>query len=281
MLNLRMCSFLASFSVLPIPSVAAGDFDAMPAQQGHEQGRWGLTVGGFGGFAPAYEGSDVYRFGGNPLIIPKYYGDRYDPNEVSRVTFRGIDDVRISALRFGQLSAGPVVGYNFGRDESDAALLRGMGNIDGGLNVGGFAALHFAPFFVDAAYVTQVTGSNDLGYTIRLGAGWEQKISERLKGQAYLSTAYASEDYMNSYFSVSPAQSAASGGRLASYNAGAGFKNISLELGADYKLTERWTLKSKVGYSHLIGDAANSPITASRSQFSGGFGLTYTFGRIR
>jgi outer membrane protein len=84
---------------------------------------------------------------------------------------------------------------------------------------------------------------------------------------------------MDAYFSVSPAQSAASG--LSEYEASAGFKNVSLEIGADYKLTERWTATSKLGYSHLLGDAADSPITASESQFSGGVGLTYTFGRIR
>ncbi|MBL0935405.1 MAG: MipA/OmpV family protein [Rhizobiaceae bacterium] len=50
---------------------------------------------------------------------------------------------------------------------------------------------------------------------------------------------------------------------------------------SDYRLTDRWTATSKIGYSYLLGDAADSPVTASRSQWSGGLGLTYTFGRVR
>ena len=219
-------------------------------------------MGGFAGFAPVYEGSDEYSFVGFPLIIPKY------PLAAPRVTFKGIDDVRVTVLRFGSLDVGPVVGYSFDRDEDDADRLGGLGDIDGGINIGGFAALRFAPIYIDAAYIQQVTGADDVGHTIRLGAGWENQT-------------YASNDYMDAHFSVSPVQAAASEAGLPAYDADASFKNISLELGADYKVADRWTVTSKLGYSLLLGDAADSPITASKSQFSGGFGLTYTFGRIR
>lgn len=268
---------LAGFTAEP---AGAADRFADTVQQG-DAGRWGLTVGGFAGFAPAYEGSDEYRFIGYPLIIPKYYADDYDPLAAPRVTFKGIDDVRISALRFGAVDLGPVVGYKFGRDENDADRLAGLGDVDGGINIGGFASIRFAPFYVDAAYVTQVTGDDDVGHTIRLGAGWEDRLSDRVTGRAYLSTAYASDDYMDAYFSVTPAQAALSAASLPAFDADAGFKNASLELGADYKLTDRWTATSKIGYSYLLGDAADSPVTASRSQWSGGLGLTYTFGRVR
>jgi outer membrane scaffolding protein for murein synthesis (MipA/OmpV family) len=263
------------------PTSAADTLTGTEVDQVFAEGRWGVTVGGFAGFAPAYEGSDEYRFVGFPLIVPKYYGDNYDPLAAPRVTFKGIDDVRFTGLRLGLLDVGPVVGYSFGRDEDDADRLAGLGEIDGGINIGGFAALRFAPIYIDAAYIQQVTGTDDVGYTIRLGAGWENQITERLTGRAYLSTAYASSDYMDAHFSVSPEQAAASDAGLPAYDADASFKNISLELGADYKVTERWTVTSKLGYLHLLGDAADSPITASRSQFSGGFGLTYTFGRTR
>lgn len=261
------CAFAADYIVTPDVVIET------PVQS-----RWGLTVGGFAGFAPAYEGSDKYKFVGYPLIIPKYYGDSYDPMAAPRVTVKGIDDVRLSLLRFGALDLGPVVGYNFGRDEDDASRLGGLGDIDGGLNVGAFAALRFAPFFVDGAYVQQVTG-DDVGHTLRFGAGWEDKITDRLTGRAYLSTAYASADYMDAHFSVTPAQAATSSANLAAFDAGSGFKNVSLEIGADYKLTDRWSMNSTLGYSRLLGDAADSPVTATANQFSGGLGLTYTFGR--
>ncbi len=278
-MKFRTLALLAAASIATVPAIAADQITPADADSVFSEGRWGITVGGFAGFQPNYEGSDEYRFVGYPLIIPKYYGDNYDPLAAPRVTFKGIDDVRIAALRFGNFDLGPVVGYNFGRDEDDADRLDGLGDIDGGMNVGAFAALRLEPFFIDAAWIRQVTGDDDVGHTVRLGAGWEDQLTERLTGRAYLSTSYASGEYMDAYFSVTPAQAASSG--LSAYDASAGFKNVSFEIGADYKLTERWAVTSKLGYSHLLGDAADSPVTASESQFSGGIGLTYTFGRTR
>lgn len=237
--------------------------------------------GGLGGFAPAYEGSDKYRLIAYPVIIPRYYSDSYNPLEAPRVKVVGIDDIRFTALRYGQFDLGVVLGYKFGRDEDDADLLEGIGNIKGGLNVGGFGSINFSPFYIDAAFIKQVTGDSDLGHTIRFGVGWEDKLADRLTTSAYISTSYASQDYMDAHFSITPAQSASSVASLSVYEAGAGFKNLSLKLGADYDLTNRWSLKSRLGYSYLIGDAAHSPVTASRNQFTGGIGLIYTFGRTR
>lgn len=243
------------------------------------EGRWGVSVGAFVGFQPAYEGSDEFRFVGYPLIIPKYYGDNYDATAPSRVDFRGVDDIRVALLRFGGLDIGPLAGYNFGRDQDLAARLGGLGDIDGGLTVGGFVKYRFEPFYADFAYNTQVTGDTDTGYTLRFGAGMERPVTEKLTFSAYVGGTYASEEYMDAYFSVTPVQSAASTAGLGVFDASAGFKDVGLDLGLDYRLTQRVTLKTKAGYSRLLDDAANSPVTASRNQFSGGVGLTYTFGR--
>lgn len=277
-LVMKKTALLLSLAALALSFPHQATAESVSAEGGE---RWGFTVGGFAGFAPVYEGSDKYRFVGYPLIIPKFYGDNHDPLAAPRITFKGIDDVRVSVFRYGAFDAGPVVGYHFGRDEDDADRLAGIGDIDGGFNVGGFAALRMAPFLLDLAYVQQVTGSGDLGHTIRLGAGWEDQISEPLTVSAYLSGVYASEDYMDAHFSVSAAQAMASVAGLPAFDAEAGFKNVGLELGADYKLSERWAIRGKLGYSRLLGDAAISPITAAKDQFSGGFGLTYTFGRTR
>ena len=141
-------SCVLAAATLGVGSAAAADgISSAEVDQVFSQGRWGITIGSFAGFAPVYEGSDEYRFVGYPLTIPQYYGDNFDPLAAPRVTFKGVDDVRITALRFGQLDLGPVVGYNFGRDEDDADLLEGLGDIDGGINVGGSAALRLAPSF--------------------------------------------------------------------------------------------------------------------------------------
>lgn len=281
----RSASALTLACMIAAPSALAADAispaDALPTYQDDvfSKDRWGVSIGGFAGFAPAYEGSDEFRFVGYPLFLPKYYGPGYDPSVAPRVDFKGLDDVRVTALRFGGLDIGPAVGYTFGRDQDLSERLRGLGDVDGGINVGAFAAYRFDPFYVDAAYLTQVTGDTEAGHTIRFGAGVEQDLSERASVSAYLNGSYASEDYMDAYFSVTPAQSAASAAGLGVFDAGSGFKDVGIDLGFDYRLTERMTLRTKAGYSRLLNDAADSPVTASKDQFSGGLGITYTFGR--
>ncbi|MCV0396288.1 MAG: MipA/OmpV family protein [Rhizobiaceae bacterium] len=275
-----LCSLLSAVGVSRAADAISAS-EALPTYQEDvfSEDRWGVEVGGFAGFMPAYEGSDEFRFVGYPLIIPKYYGPNHGPKVAPWVEFKGIDDVRITALRLGGLDIGAAGGYTFGRDENLSARLRGLDEVDGGINVGGFAAYRFDPFYVDVAYLTQVTGDTDTGHTIRFGAGVEQDLDERATVSAYLNGSYASEGYMDAYFSVTPAQAAASAAGLGVFDAGAGFKDVGVDLGFDYRLSERMTLKTKAGYSRLLNDAADSPITSSRNQFTGGLGLTYTFGR--
>ena len=262
---------------------SAADLPAAPAESPAapqaNAGHWGFEVGAIGLASPKYEGSDKYRFLAFPIVIPHYYGDNYDPNERSRFTFRGLDDIRYAALRFGNLDIGPLAGYTFGRDQTDAARLNGLGNVDGGLILGGFTAYHLDPFFIDAAVGSQVTGDASGSFTVKAGVGADFKVTNRLTLSPYLSTTYASAGYMNNYFSVTPAQSAASLAHLAPFDAGAGFKDVSFDLGTTYRLTRRWNVRGSAGYSRLIGDAADSPVTADANQFSAMVGLTYTFGR--
>lgn len=275
----RRLLFLSLATAPIVGLMPASDLARAADPYGGQDGRWAFRVGALGLTAPKYEGSDEHRFLAVPLIIPKYYGDDYDPNAISRFTFRGIDDVRYAALRFGNFDLGPVVGYTFGRDEDDADRLDGIGDVDGGLILGAYAALRFDPFFVDGAISTPVTGDSQGGFTGKLGFGAEYDVNERLTFSPYLSTTYASGDYMDDYFSISSAQSAASTAGLATYDAEGGIKDVSFEFGTEYRLTERWTAIGSAGYSRLIGDAADSPVTASKDQFTATLGLTYTFGR--
>jgi outer membrane scaffolding protein for murein synthesis (MipA/OmpV family) len=281
----RVCVLGLSLAVPVLSDAAASDavapLDALPTyRESVFEDRWSVSVGGFAGVEPAYEGSGEYRATGYPLLFPRYLGEGTEETR-SRLTFRGLDDIRVSVLRSGGLDVGPLAGYTFGRDEDVSRRLRGLGDIDGGLTLGGFASYAFDPFFVDLAYVRQVTGQDDAGYTLRFGAGIAQPIDERLTLSAYVNSSYASEDYMDTYFSVSPAQSAASLAGLAAFDAGAGIKDVGVDLGLDYRLSERVTLTTRAGYARLLDDAAASPVTTSRNQFSGGLGFTYTFGAVQ
>lgn len=259
-------AILASALVSAGPAAAGGDY-AMesPAETGFR-----LGIGGAVGFRPKYEGSDEYEAIGFPIIFPKF-GDSSEP---SRVKFRGLDDVRYAVIRYNGFEAGPLGGYNFGRDQDDANLLRGLGDVDGGVVLGGFVGVRLWEILFDASYHHQVSG-DDTGYQIRFGAEVEEYVAPGVKLVGRVGTTLASDDYMDAYFSITPAQSAASFAGLPVYNASSGIKDVHLALGAKIDLDDRWALRIGGKYSRLVGDAADSPITQSKDQFSGSIGVTY------
>jgi MipA family protein len=81
---------------------------------------------------------------------------------------------------------------------------------------------------------------------------------------------------MDNYFGVS-----GSAVGLADFDADAGFKDVYVEVGLKADLDERWSARTTLRYSRLIGDAADSPIVESEDQFQGLFGLTYKLGADR
>ena len=97
-------------------------------------------VGGVVFVAPTYEGAKDYEVRGAPFIAPAGLDDA-----TSRVQFRGPDDLRFRALEFSGFEAGPLIGWRFVRDESDAFRLRGLGDVDGGLVLGGYAGFRAGP----------------------------------------------------------------------------------------------------------------------------------------
>ena len=237
---------------------------------------FGIVAGGYAFVTPVYEGSDEYTVTAFPLVYPKFYGD--GPGLGDRLTLRGLDDVRFALFKQGGFEFGPVGGYTFGRQEDEAALLDGLGDVDDGLILGAYAGYGIEPFFFDVAYSRQVTGEDDAGYQIDMTGGAETALSEQLALTTSVTAAFASDDYLDTYFGVTPGRSASSG--LDAYDPDGGFKSVGVDLALEYQFTERAALRTSVGYSRLLGDAADSPVTASSDQFRGGFGFTYSFGRV-
>ncbi|MDX2308434.1 MAG: MipA/OmpV family protein [Hyphomicrobium sp.] len=232
-----------------------------------------LRAGGVVFVAPKYEGSDEYEVLGFPMIAPS--GSGFGDDGV--VQFRGPDDLRFRVLNFSGFEAGPLVGYRFDREEDDADRLEGLGDVDGGVVLGGYAAyrLGFVKPFV--SYNHAVSG-DETGGLLKFGAESVAPVWHGVTAKVAAGATYADDDYMNAFFSVTPAQSANSAAGLGVYDAEAGIKDVFVGFSSDVPLSERWTLMLMGRYAHLVGDAAESPIVESDSQFMAGVGLTYRFG---
>ncbi len=229
-------------------------------------------IGGFVFVTPKFEGSKSYDVLGFPFVAPAGFGQ-----EGSWVDIRGADDVRFRLIQTNGLEAGPLVGYRFGREQDDAARLRGLGDIDGGLVLGAYAGYRVGPWFFSASYHQQVTGDEDTGGLVRLAIDHTWRLNPQTKLVASVGTAYASSDYMQTYFGVSAAQAATSLAGLPQYNPSAGFKDVSVGATATIELDPRWTLYLTGRYARLIGDAADSPVIETENTFFAGAGLSYKF----
>ena len=237
---------------------------------------WGVQIGAFGVVAPKYEGAKDYRVIGFPFIAPSFS----EGSGSGIVQFKGVDDIRFRLIETNGFEAGPLAGWRFGRDDTDAFRLRGLGDVDGGLVVGGYAGYRFGPFFPFVAYQHQVTG-DDGGGIVRFGIEHKAPIARWMTLTTTIGANWADDDYMDAYFSVNAAQSAASVAGLGIYNADAGIKDVFIGFAGDVPLSDAWTLRLSARYSRLLGDAADSPIVESENQFTGGIGVTYKFGAGR
>jgi outer membrane scaffolding protein for murein synthesis (MipA/OmpV family) len=228
--------------------------------------RW--QVGGLVYVSPKYEGSKSYSAIGFPVIAPAGLGD------AGIIQVYGIDDIRWRAFQFSGFEFGPLGGYRFGRDEEDGARLRGTGDIDGGLVLGGFATYRTGPLAFSVSYHHQASG-DETGGLFRMQGQLVTPLAPGVKMTTTLGTNYATDDYMTSFFGVNAAQAKASG--LAFYAPSAGFKDVFAGAVGSIDLNDRWTLMLIGRYSRLIGDAADSPIIETENQFYGGAALTYKF----
>ena len=260
--------------------VAAGVLSAPEAKAEPETER-SITLGGAAIVKPKYEGSDEFQTIPIPIIIPKFSEmveeDGSAITEVrKRVNFRGLDEIRIRVLGGERLHAGAVTGYITKRDQDDGRLLRGLGDIDGGLVAGAYTGFTLGAFQFDATILEKVTG-DDSGPEFRFGVETTQQITERTRIVARVGTTFASDDYMQTYFGVTPAQSRNSKAGLPVYTPDAGIKDVFFELGGTMDLSDRWLLKAGGRYGRLLGDAADSPVVETENQLSGVLGLGYRF----
>lgn len=261
-------------------SLAAATFLSLSSfviiNSAHAEGT-SFGLGGIALVAPKYEGSKSYKTFGIPVIIPNFGKESKEGSFGDRISFKSIDDIRFNLLGAGAFELGPVAGYRGGRKQKDGVLLGGLGDVDPGLVLGGYAGYNLGPLLLDTSIANQVTGDKT-GYQVKLGAATEFDLSETVKITTGIGSTYASDKYMDNFFGISTAQAGTSTAGLTAYNPGAGFKDINFKVGTEIAINDKWQLNVGGGYSRLIGDAANSPVIETKNQFSGSVGLIYRFG---
>ncbi len=233
-----------------------------PSGQGKN---WSVRIGSLGTHKPAYEGSDDYEWRAFPLIDVTV-GDTFflHARTGAGVYIWNRNDCKI----------GLAVGYSFGREEDDSSDLRGLGDIDDGATANLLFEWAAGEVNLRARYEEQITG-HGTGFQVHLGLGHDLHVADKTILKPSIRTTYASADYMEEYFGISPGQSTRSG--LPLYDAAGGFKSIGFHMMAIHRLDRHWEILAGAGYDRLVGDAGDSPVVKNENQYRISIGVSYMF----
>jgi outer membrane protein len=258
---------LAVLSV--IPAHAADQNVIMPAHAA-DSNAWTVSIGAEASAVPRYDGSNSYVFRPVPLFDVRRAG--------TPPRFRSPrEGFGVGILDTGAFRLGPVGKMRYPRKEGDDANLRGLGDIDWTLEIGGFAEYWPTHWLRAYAEVRQgVSGHHGLVSDILVDAVYHLNPQLTLSAGPRLSL--QTDKAVSPYFDVTAEQSAASG--LPVYDAGGGVTSWGLGAQAHYQWSPQWATYTYVEYQRLVGDVANSPLVSlrgTRDQFQLGVGVTYSF----
>jgi len=249
-----------------------------------------VSVGLGAGLVPSYAGSDDYVLFPLPLIVGRVGGVGIRPNG--------------PGIRRDLLSPAPALGpnqkttFNFGpavRFRNDRAqqiedeVVELAEDLDVALEVGLAGGVTFPGVFNPLDSVTlntqvrwDVLGAHD-GMLIEPTIGYARPVGRSILIQANVGLQFVDDSFADYYFTVTPEQSAATG--LPLFNADGGLNSVSSTAIVNFDLDGNalnggLSLYTVVGYTRLVGDAADTPFTDIRgdaNQIITGLGLAYTF----
>ena len=160
---------------------------------------WEVTVGFAPLITPEYEGADEYRVIPAPLVDIRYQ-DKYFFNP-----YRGLG---ANLIHTRQVQAGPVMTYRLWQDEDSNPALKGLGNIPGTLELGGFINYYLRYIRLGADIKQGVNGHR--GAIANFSAELYGKICEKIQYAIGPRVAWADTSYMDTYFGIDAKQSARS-----------------------------------------------------------------------
>lgn len=226
---------------------AAGATHAQTAPKDSDQ-QFRLTIGGGAIYAPTYLGSDHYDADPLPLFDLRY---------ADRAFLSTRDGAGLNLLESGSnWRAGPVIKYRMARDQDDDAALRGMGDVDAAGEAGGYVHYDLRPFTIGTE-LRQGFGGHDavIGDAF---INWSTKLSDSLMLTVGPKVTMASRDFTQTYFGITPGQSARSGYRA--YNPDGAYYSYGLGASLRYQINDTLSLGGFAGVDRIAGDAADSPL---------------------
>lgn len=230
---------------------------------------WRVVLGVGAEYRPLYDGADLTRTQAGPVIHVSY----------KNIAFASVGEgVGVNLLHEDHFRAGLALGYDLGRLVSeDVSHLHGLGNIKRAPAVKAFFSYAVSKSFpmVVRADVRQIIGGAD-GMLADLDAYLPLPgCSRRLIMFAGPSMTYANHRYMHKEFGVTTTQSIASGYPV--YDAHAGSEAVGFGFSATGFISTHWLINVDMAVNHLLGSAADSPITQQTTQHVFALSVAYSW----
>ena len=248
----------ASAAVAQDPGLPESDDVVVPQRQ------FVIDLGIGASAGPRYDGSDTYLIQPVPII------------GFSRVTLPVFGELGGPESKRG-FFVFPTFDYIGSRKSGDSDALRGTQDVDWALAVGVGAGYRYDWWRAFAQVDYGFNGYS--GFRGQVGADVIAAPAERLSISFGPRLAWAANDYMSTYFSVSDAEAAASNGRLEAFSADGGLRSVGVATIMSYAVNDQVFLLANLRYDRLIGDAGDSPIVKAGdpNQLTVGLGVSYRF----
>lgn len=234
-------------------------------------GAWQATIGAGVRMQPSYEGSDRFSIAFRPIISFGRAG-------VVRWWSAEDDAISIGLVNGDNWRAGAGGALVMPRSRKDDRRLSGLDKVPFGVEIGGFGEFYPTTWLRFRADVRQgVGGHRGLVGELKMdaftdpNAVWSFGAGPRMT--------IVNERYVDSYFSVSLAESARSGYPV--YNGKGGVHSVGAIAQASYRWTPALKSTAYVKYDYLTGGASKAPVVVSplgsRHQLELGFSTAWTF----
>lgn len=233
------------------------------------------TIGAGVGAAPDYEGSENYE--AVPLWNLKA-SNLYDPNTYVQVLGPKLNS---NLLPHENIRLGLSAQYVFERDDVDNNRVDNLDDTDDGFLLGvliGYDIKLDGGDVIGVSFDPRWDVSDDIGGLFTGRVNYTKPIGQSWIFRGGFEATYASEDYMDEFFEVDSNDAARSG--ISQFNADDGLKDIGINLGVTYKITERWSTTGTGSWNRLVGDAGDSPIVdkeGDENQFFVGARIDFNF----
>lgn len=213
-----------------------------------------VVVGLGGGVSPRYMGASAMHLQALPTLALRrgiFFAD----------STRGIGAEYQTASGF---YIGQSFNYDFGRTDSNSFLrpgsdrLRGMGNVKGAITSTLAVAQQIAPWFTLNAQAEFGLDGHDRGNQYQFGVETSTSPTSSDILTADLVAKLGDRQYNQSYFGVTPTQSANSG--FQAYTPGSGIYAYSLAGTWDHKFDKHWASQLILGTTMYTAAATNSAI---------------------